>query len=103
MGRRTQKKKDFTTKISMLLKQVEQDELRQKRHLPAVIFVFCFFFSKVALAKAGDGFPPPASCEDHVHGGTQSAKPLFPLNIKSPLVAAVFLLSFVFFFSFGCS
>lgn len=85
----------FTTKISMLLNPAEQDELRQKRCPPAVNFVF-IFFSKVALPKAGNGFPPPASCEDHVHGGTQSAKPLFPLNIKSPLVAAVFPLSFFF-------
>lgn len=92
----------FTTKISMLLNQAEQEELRQKRHLPAVIFVFIFFFSKVALPKAGNGFLPPASCEDHVHGGTQSAKPLFPLNLKSPLVAAVFFLSlFVFSFFFS--
>lgn len=45
----------FTTKISMLLNQTEQDELRQKRHLPAVIFVF-IFFSRVALPKAGNGF-----------------------------------------------
>lgn len=33
----------FTPKISMLLNQAEQGELRQKRHLPAVIFVFIFF------------------------------------------------------------
>lgn len=33
----------FTTKISTMLNQAEQDELRQKKHLPALIFVFIFF------------------------------------------------------------
>lgn len=43
----------FTTKISMLLNPAEQDELRQKRCLPAVNFVFIFFLQG-GFAKGGE-------------------------------------------------
>lgn len=78
----------FATEISALLNQPEQNESRQKRHLPAVTFLF-ICFSKGDLPKAGNGFPPPTSCGERVHGGMQSAEPSVLLNMKSPLVAAV--------------
>jgi len=89
----------FADEISMLLNQPEQDQWRQKRRLPAVIFVF-ICFSKVDLPKAGNGFPPHSSCEERVCAGTQSAKPLGLFNMKLPLVAAVFPLSFFSFLTF---
>lgn len=64
-----------------------------------MIFMF-IYFSKVDLPKVGNGFPLPTSCEEHVHGGRQSAKASVLLNMKSPLVAAVFPLSFFSFCNF---